>query len=106
MKHIKKKFLFHDELLKKGDDIFKYKNKIIEIPSEIDYNKTLKEAKNNLGIITKENGDKIFSMVYNDNGKYCMIPVPDFSLVNYHNAYKLNHERKVLKKELMNHLEI
>jgi hypothetical protein len=101
MKHIRKKFLFHDVLKKRGDDVFTKEFEQVHIPENIDSQKILKLANGKVGIISSSNGDNIFSMVYNDNGSYCMIPVPDFSLMNYNQAYKYNNERKQLRKELL-----
>lgn len=105
MKHIKKKFLFHEYLKKRGDKIFDDQFEEIPIPENIDSQKVLKAAKGKVGIITNTKDESIFSMVYNDNGTYCMIPLPDFSLMNYHQAYKYNSERKELRKELIRHFK-
>lgn len=101
MKHIKKKFLFH-EFLQKKEGLFE-SSETIDVPNEMNPQKILKAAKGRVGVIKSTKGEEIFSMVYNDNGNYCMIPVPDFSLMNYHQAYKYNSERKELRKELMKH---
>lgn len=101
MKHIRKKFLFHDRL-----------KQMTEMPSaftEVDLNsinqKFLKDkSKNNFVILQTDHADKVFSFIYNDNGKQCVIPVPDFSLVNFNFAYQLNMQRKELKKKLVQNL--
>lgn len=106
MKHIKKKFLFHEFLQNKDDEkIFKNDFEEIPLPQNIDSQKILKAAKGHVGIIKRNNEENIFSMVYNDNGTYCMIPVPDFSLMNFNQAYKYNIDRKELRKELMKHFK-
>ena len=105
MKHIKKKFLFHEFLEKKGDNIFNEQFEEIPLPHNTDSQKILKAAKGRVGVITNTNNESMFSMVYNDNGTFCMIPVPDFSLMNYHQAYKYNSERKELRKELIRHFK-
>jgi hypothetical protein len=101
MKHIKRKFLFHDFLQN------------AELPSsnffDIDLDKVdqsflKKNSKDNFAILTTETGDKLFSFIYNDNGKHCMIPVPDFSLVNFNFAYTLNIHRKDYRKKLVKNL--
>ncbi|MFV8374343.1 hypothetical protein [Flavobacterium sp. LB1P71] len=101
MKHIKRKFLFHDFLQN------------AELPSsnftDIDLDKVdqsflKKNSKNNFAVLTTETGDKLFSFIYNDNGKHCMIPVPDFSLVNFNFAYTLNIHRKDYRKKLVENL--
>ncbi|WP_281324054.1 hypothetical protein [Flavobacterium sp. IMCC34518] len=103
MKHIKKKFLFHEFLQETGDNIFTKEFEEIPLPQNIDSQKILQAAKGHVGLIKSTNGENIFSMVYRDNGTYCMIPVPDFSLMNYHQAYKYNIDRKELRKELIRH---
>jgi len=105
MKHIRKKFLLHDFINKNEENEFSKQFIEIPIPQEIDSQKVLKAAKGKVGIITNTNGEKIFSMVYNNSGTYCMIPIPDFSLMNFHQAYKYNRDRKELHKELMRHFE-
>lgn len=103
MKHIKKKFLFHEHLNRNRNEIFSNDFEEVDLKENIDSQKVLKAAKGRVGLINNTSGENIFSMVYNDNGTYCMIPVPDFSLMNYHQAYKYNSERKELRKELMRH---
>lgn len=100
MKHIKRKFLFHDFLQKtelpqsfQKVDLKKVDQKILKNTS-----------KDNFVILTTETNEKIFSFIYNDNGQNCMIPVPDFSLVNYNFAYTLNIERKEHRKKLIKNL--
>lgn len=105
MKHIKKKFLFHDIIKKRGNEIYNDGVEIVHIPDNIDTQKVLKEAKGRVGFINSTYDENIFSMVYNDNGTFCMIPIPDFSLMNYHQAYNYNRERKELRKELMRHFK-
>lgn len=105
MKHIRKKFLFHEILKKKGDELFATELDEVHVPGNIDLQKVLKAAKGRVGFINDTNNDNIFSVVYNDSGTYCMIPVPDFSLMNYHQAYKYNSERKELRKELIKHFK-
>lgn len=104
MKHIKKKFLFHEFLQKRGE-AFSKEFEEIALPQNIDSQEVLKAAKGQAGIIRSTNNENIFSMVYNDSGTYCMIPVPDFSLMNYNQAYKYNIERKELRKELIKHFK-
>lgn len=103
MKHIKKKFLFHQYLQEREGNKFMKKFEEIPVPQNIDSQKILKAARGHVGIIKSNDDENIFSMVYNDNGTYCMIPVPDFSLMNYHQAYKYNIDRKELRKELIRH---
>jgi len=101
MKHIKRKFLFHDYLQK--TDLPNSNLTSIDI-NEVDQKFLKKKAKDNFAILTTDNGEKLFSFIYNDNGKHCMIPVPDFSLVNYNFAYSLNIHRKEHRKKLVQNL--
>lgn len=99
MKHIKRKFLFHDYLQKKEINKFDYFD-----TKEIDQKFLKKVEKDNFIVLETDSGDKIFSFSYNDNGTNCMIPVPDFSLVNYNFAYSLNIQRKEHRKNLVKNL--
>ena len=100
MKHIKRKFLFHDYLQKVNipESINSFKK------NEVNEQFLKENAKENILILETELGEKIFSFIYNNSGKHCMIPVPDFSLVNYNFAYKLNIERKKHRKKLIENL--
>ncbi|MDN3673022.1 hypothetical protein QWY99_08155 [Flavobacterium branchiarum] len=101
MKHIKRNFLFHNQL--QNDKRIAEVGNLVKI-EEIDQQFLKKKSKDNFVIITTELDEKIFSFIYNDNGKQCMIPVPDFSLVNYSFAYNLNIKRKELRKNLVKNL--
>lgn len=101
MKHIKRKFLFHD-ILQNNEKIVSGLESI-EL-DQIDQKMMKKLSKDSFAILTTDLDEKIFSFIYNDNGKQCMIPVPDFSLVNYNFAYNLNIERKELRKKLVKNL--
>ena len=101
MKHIKRKFLFH-EYLQQND--FQNSSLMKIDVNQVDQNFLKKNAKDNFAILTTDTGEKLFSFIYNDNGKHCMIPVPDFSLVNYNFAYTLNIERKEHRKKLVQNL--
>jgi hypothetical protein len=101
MKHIKRKFLFH-EYLQQND--FQNSSLMKIDVNQVDQNFLKQNAKDNFAILTTDTGEKLFSFIYNDNGKHCMIPVPDFSLVNYNFAYTLNIERKEHRKKLVQNL--
>lgn len=101
MKHIKRKFLFHDVLQKNENSISNLER--VEL-SQIDQSLLKKLSKDSFAILTTDLDEKIFSFIYNDNGIQCMIPVPDFSLVNYNFAYNLNIQRKELRKKLVKNL--
>ena len=101
MKHIKRNFLFHNQL---HND-----KRLTEEIQQVDFDKIdqqflKKNSKDNFAIITTDSDEKIFSFIYNDNGRSCMIPVPDFSLVNYSFAYNLNIQRKEQRKNLVKNL--
>jgi hypothetical protein len=100
MKHIRRKFLFHDALQKSG---ISNQFKAFDV-NEIDQAFLKRNSKDNNVILLTESGERIFSFVHNNNGIQCLIPVPDFSLVNYNFAYKLNLQRKGLMKDLLNNL--
>ncbi len=100
MKHIKRKFLFHDFFQAKETlEHFEYYN-----PEEIDQKFLKKNEKDQFTVLETNSGEKIFSFIFNDNGSRCMIPVPDFSLVNYNFAYSLNIQRKEHRKNLVKNL--
>lgn len=100
MKHIKRKFLFHDILQnQKLFEKFEYYGK-----TDIDESLLKKNSKEGFVILETDLGEKVFSFIYNNNGKHCMIPVPDFSLVNYNFAYTLNIQRKEYRKKLVENL--
>jgi len=100
MKHIKRKFLFHDYLRDTDFSKSNFENVDLEKIDE----KFLKEKANTFSIVTTDLGEKIFSFIFKDNGKHCLIPVPDFTLVNYNFAYNLNIQRKDLRKKLVQNL--
>lgn len=100
MKHIKRKFLFHDELQK--IDLTESSNYIKK--DEINEQLLKKNSKDGFIILETELGEKVFSFIYNNSGKHFMIPVPDFSLVNYNFAYTLNIERKEHRRKLIENL--
>lgn len=100
MKHIKRKFLFHDFLQNEHIlENFEHLDK-----SDVTENILKKNAKEGFIIIETDLNQKIFSFAHKENGKHCMIPVPDFSLVNYNFAYNLNIQRKEYRKNLVENL--
>lgn len=100
MKHIKRKFLF-DDFLQKVDFPQRFEHVDLD---KIDQKFLKKNAKDNVAILTTDKGEKVFSFIYNNSGRHCMIPVPDFTLVNYNFAYILNVRRKEHKKNLVQNL--
>jgi hypothetical protein len=100
MKHIKRKFLFHDELQKLNiADSANYLK-----TEKIDKQSLKKNSKDGFVILETDLGDKVFSFIYNNSGNLSMIPVPDFSLVNYNFAYTLNIDQKEHRKKLIENL--
>ena len=102
MKHIKKKFLFEDKLKD-----FKYENNIDYEVLDIKElnNDVLKNASKSKNVILETNlNEKIFAFIYNNNGKHITVPMPDFTLVYYDFAYKLNIQRKELAKDIFDKL--
>lgn len=101
MKHIKRKFLFHEFL--RNYNVAEHSEKYV--PKEkADQNFLKKTSKNNFAILETDQNEKVFSFIYNNSGTQTLIPVPDFALVNYDFAYKLNIERIKLKKDLVKNL--
>lgn len=102
MKHIKKKYLFEDKLKNlsiSNSEQFEFYN-IDDVNNEI-----LKKASKEKNVIIETTLDeKILAFIYNNNGKHITIPLPDFTLVYYDFAYKLNIERKNLSKQLFDEL--
>lgn len=102
MKHIQKKYLFEDNLKMQNienDPQFKIYD-IKDLNNEI-----LKKARKGHNVIIETSLDeKIFAFIYNNNGKHITIPMPDFTLVYYDFAYKLNIQRKELTKEIFEKL--
>tara|TARA_R110000850_G_scaffold18580_4_gene57037 strand:+ start:177995 stop:178771 length:777 start_codon:yes stop_codon:yes gene_type:complete len=98
MKHIKRKFLFH-EYLKNHETLQNNMNFVTKEGLDEGFLKS--KAKNNFTIIETDLNEKFFSFIYNNNGKHTIIPVPDFALVNFDFAYKLNLDRIKLKNELL-----
>jgi hypothetical protein len=98
MKHIKRKFLFHEHL-KNNESL---KNNMNFVTKEgLDEGFLKSNAKDNFTIIETDLNERIFSFIHNNNGKHAIIPVPDFALVNFDFAYKLNLDRIKLKEELL-----
>lgn len=101
MKHIKRKFLFHEFL----QNITKMPEGFEDVDvKQMDQTFLKKIPKDRFAVLTTESGEKVFSFIYNDNGRHCMIPVPDFSLVNFNFAYTLNIQRKEHRKKLVENL--
>jgi hypothetical protein len=101
MKHIKRNFLFHNQL--QNNKRLTEETEQVDV-QEIDEQFLKKKSKDNFVIITTDSDEKIFSFIFNNNGRPCVIPVPDFSLVNYNFAYNLNVQRKEQRKDLVKNL--
>lgn len=101
MKHIKRKFLFHDLL--NSDSFQNFPKEVFEI-KELNQDFLKKNEKTKLCILTTDQQDKVFTFIYKNHGNPCLIPVPDFALVNYNFAYILNKDRINYQKELIENL--
>lgn len=99
MKHIKKKYQFQQNLELPED------SPLIKVPKEVFNQEVLKanHKKNNLLIQTDDN-DTYLGFIYNNSGTYIPIALPDFTLVYFDFAYKLNINREEVKKELLSKL--
>lgn len=91
MKHIKKKYL-----IEKAGGI-EHLEKIGEVIDKPDA-KALKKAKNKHVFATTEDGKAFLAFLYNLNGQFTAIPLPDLSLVYFDGAYNLNELRKQEEK--------
>ncbi|MCY0977175.1 hypothetical protein PGH12_01340 [Chryseobacterium wangxinyae] len=102
MKHIQKKYLFEDNLKKHNlEDHPDYD--VVEIKDL--NNEYFKKARKSRNVIIETSLDeKIFAFIYDNNGKHITIPIPDFTLVYYDFAYKLNAQRKQLSKDIFEKL--
>lgn len=96
-KHIKKKYLFEKRLKSMDKDKLGLKKDFFDE----DLKKLSKT--HNIIIDTSDHG-LLFAFIYNDNGNHITIPLPDFTLVYFDNAYKLNNDRKDKKKEMLSKL--
>ena len=103
MKHIKRKFLFHDFLQK--IDLNEIKSFESVDPKTITQKELKKVEKVTNTILHTESGEKVFCFIHNNRGKRTLIPVPDFALVNYDWAYNMNIQRKEHQVELLKNLE-
>jgi hypothetical protein len=103
MKHIKRKFLFHDFLQK--TDLGQINGFETMEPKTFtqDALKSVEKGRNT--ILHTESGEKVFCFIHNNKGKRTLIPVPDFALVNYNWAYNMNIQRKEHQTDLLKNLE-
>lgn len=99
MKHIEKKFLFEDNI----KDLTNHNHQQIPL-TELNNDLLKKSSKDNYVIIETSKDKKILAFIHNNNGKHITVPVPDFTLVYYDFAYKLNISRKESIKTLFNQL--
>lgn len=100
MKHIKKKYLFQPKIDESAKELL---NKQMVDVQNFDRSiyKTFNKTHN---VLLKTEDELILAFIYNNNGKYIHIPLPDFTLVYFDFAYKLNIQRKELEKELLSKL--
>jgi len=99
MKHIKKKFAFYEKKLPiKKDSEFSTVDR-----RNNDMLKTLDKTEKIAFIIDTE-GYHILSLMYNNQGKELLVPIPDLTLAYYDSAYINNYERKSFKNDLFKKL--
>ena len=102
MKHIQKKYLFEDRLTELLND--KNLNYQEFDAKKIDRDILKKNYKTHNVIMETSEKEKIFAFIHNHHGKHIVIPMPDFTLVYYDFAYKLNIQRKEFTKEIFEKL--
>lgn len=100
MKHIKKKYLRQPKLTEQAS---RYIEENFKPLKEID-NSLYKKYSKTHNVLLKTEDELILGFIYNNNGKHIHIPLPDFTLVYYDFAYKMNKQRIKLEKELLNKL--
>lgn len=100
MKHIKKKYQV--ELKIKNN----LNSTLIQSPLSVLDQEVLKSnyKKNNLLLLT-EDDEGYLGFIYNNQGTYVPIVLPDFTLVYFDFAYNLNKNRKEIQKTLLNKLK-
>ena len=99
MKHIKKKYIFEKEIKAKSFESLEF------VDVKDIHNDTLKKVgKTNNIILQTTEDENIFAFIYNRNGKHIPVPLPDFTLVYYDFAYRLNVWRKDYEKEMFKKL--
>ncbi|MDM1550521.1 MULTISPECIES: hypothetical protein [Empedobacter] len=97
MKHIKKKFYLESKdvpvPLKEG-------KKLLTVDRSD--NATLKNIKKgeNISFVKTEDENYRLALIYKHQGQHIFLPVPDFTLVYFNNAYLNNKSRKKLEKLL------
>lgn len=99
MKHIKQKFLFDKKLKTENLEGFEY----LSLP-DMTKEKLKKVSKDNNIILTTTKEEKLFGFIHNHNGTYIPMPLPDFTLVYYDFAYRLNVWRKDHEKDVFTKL--
>ncbi|MBD3724160.1 MAG: hypothetical protein IE891_05105 [Flavobacteriaceae bacterium] len=102
MKHIKKKYLFEDKLKNIDFDNNESFEKVNPNSINSDFLKSVSKSKN--VVLNTDLDEKILAFIYNNNGSYITIPLPDFTLVYYDFAYKLNIKRKEISIEVFKKL--
>jgi hypothetical protein len=102
MKHIKKKYLLYikGENSEQNSDFDSLFHNVEDLN-----NNFLKEKSKSNNLLLKFREDEfIFAFIYNHNGTYVNIPLPDYTLIYFDNAYNLNIQRRNQQKLLLTKL--
>lgn len=99
MKHIKKKYLFQKNIILPNNVPH------IDLDKDLIDQKILKEnfRKSHIFVQTTDN-DLYLAFIHNNSGTYVPIALPDFTLVYFDFAYRLNKQREDIKKDLLKKL--
>lgn len=100
MKHIQKKFLFEYELENKQMKDFDIEQQFDISTLKDNSQSILKPNKNRPILLETEFNKLLLGYAHVEQGKACVIPLPDFTLVYYDNAYNLNIQRKEIRKKI------
>lgn len=99
MKHIKKKFAFCEKKIP-----VKEKTSISTLDRrDNDGLKTVDENKK-IAFMEDTEGYHILSLLYNNQGKELLLPIPDLTLAYYDSAYMNNYQREKFKNDLFEKL--
>ena len=102
MKHIRKKFLIQEEAKEQLDPVkFEIYEKLEGFDQAI-----LKKRKDDVAYLITEKGLKIGGFVHKLEGKYYVFPMPDLTLIYFHNAQKSLKEIKEARKTLLKCLDV
>ena|SRR5690554_1437274 len=99
MKHIKKKFAFHQKKLP-------IKRNISLSTIDRRNNKALKDVdkKEKIAFMIDMDGYHMVAIIYNNQGKELLVPIPDLTLTYYDSAYMNNFQRKSFENDLFEKL--